>query len=127
MLCIFLPFFHELISKKKERPKKGWTKLRETSEKKKRKQKKHRKSAPTDILESQNPIQNQPSNINLCRSRSPNLQNPLRSGAGRFLQAIWTSRAHARLKKKNYKICDQIKLFRDLSRAVFFGGNGLWV
>ena len=120
MFCIFLPSVSSQSHKK--HPKKGWTKLRETSEKKEnKKQKKNTDNLhQLNILEAKIQSKTDPPTSTRAGVGVRTSRNLLRSGTGRFLQAMWTSRATRDL-KKNYKLCDQIKLFGDLSRAVFLG------
>ena len=109
-------------SQKKPTPKIGWTKLMDKSEKfGKIKKSKTKKINQLKILEAKIPSKTDPPTSTRAGVGVRTSRNPLRSGTGRFLQAMWTCRANEIFYQKSYKICDQIKLFGDLWRAVFLG------
>ena len=58
-------------------------------------------------------MQTRPFNINPCRCRCPNLHNPLRSVVRSFSSSDMDLPGQREFFKKNYKICDQKKLFGD--------------
>ena len=66
-----------------------------------------------NILESKNPMQTRPFNIDPCRCRCPNLHNPLRSVFRSFSSSDMDLPGQREFFKKNYKICDQKKLIGD--------------
>ena len=90
----------------KKHPKKGWTKTNKPTD----------MFLPTQQFRKQKSMQTRPFNVNLFRSRSPNLQNPLRSGSGRFLQAIWTSRANGSFSKKTTRFATRKNCLEILGR-----------